>query len=598
MNDVRQHPSRAELAAFALGRLPQQQAAEVERHVAGCEACCRVLRAVPDDTLVESLRASLQSSETETAGEVPPELRTHPRYRIVKLLGCGGMGTVYQAEHRLMERTVALKVISRELTSNPRAVERFRQEVKAAGQLTHPHIVTFHDAEQEGELHYLVMEYVEGSSLDKLVEQRGPLAVAYACHYARQAALGLQHAHERRMVHRDVKPQNLMVTRQGQVKILDFGLARLAREHGPRKSAPVLALGNDTTPGLTAAGTVMGTPDYIAPEQAYDARHADARSDIYSLGCTLYFLLSGHPPYPGGSSLTKMAAHAGGEPQPLRQVRADLPPELVGLVEKMMAKDPVQRPQTALEVADALAPFTRPTAGAPAPSEPERPRKRAVSRRRFVGIALSAGALSVAGYAVGWLALRNRPSGGHPPDHPFQVLYVLPKWGLWYDDYEPVRRRLAEKGATVVPASFESGWCALLEGSAGRPVWVDVMLSAVRADDYDAVVFAGKSVEPYCFPEKPSCKVARDLISAMRAKNKVIAAICYGQLVLVKAGTLNGRPAAPREEKLFGELARGFPVKWQRGQAVVRDPETNIVTAADSSAAEPFADAILQAMAK
>jgi serine/threonine protein kinase len=151
--------------------------------------------------------------------ELPPELANHPRYRIVRRLGAGGMGVVYQAEHRLMERAVALKVISRSLTSNPLAVERFLREVKAAARLPgHPNVVIAHDAEQAGDLHLLVMEYVEGVSLNKLVEQRGPLSVGRACHFVRQAALGLQHAHEHGLVHRDVKPHNLMVTRQGQAR--------------------------------------------------------------------------------------------------------------------------------------------------------------------------------------------------------------------------------------------------------------------------------------------------------------------------------------------------------------------------------------------
>ena len=171
-------------------------------------------------------------------GAAPKELADHPRYRVLGLLGAGGMGAVYKAEHRLMERPVALKVIRRGLTDDPAAAERFRREVKAAARLSHPHIVRAYDAEQAGDLHFLVMEFVEGTDLARLVAGQGPLPVARACEYARQAALGLQHAFEHGMVHRDIKPQNLMLTPDGQVKVLDFGLARFVSESAPSPPTP------------------------------------------------------------------------------------------------------------------------------------------------------------------------------------------------------------------------------------------------------------------------------------------------------------------------------------------------------------------------
>src|SRR4051794_4758231 len=171
---------------------------------------------------------------TGSAGEAPPaDLRDHPRYRILAWVGAGGMGTVYKAEHRLMERVVALKVINRSLVGRPAMVARFQQEVRAAARLSHPNIVTAYDADQAGETHFLVMEFIEGINLDAVLAEQGRLSVACACDYARQAALGLQHAFERGMVHRDIKPHNLMRTPQGQVKILDFGLARYVSEAVP-----------------------------------------------------------------------------------------------------------------------------------------------------------------------------------------------------------------------------------------------------------------------------------------------------------------------------------------------------------------------------
>ena len=276
---------------------------------------------------------------------LPKELIDHPRYRIVAALGTGGMGAVYQAEHRLMDRPVALKVIRGDLLGNPALVERFRREVKSAARLgSHPNIVAAYDAEQAGETHILVMEFIEGTDLARLVDRRGPLPVGEACEYVRQAALGLQHAFEDGMVHRDIKPQNLMRTTRGQVKILDFGLARFASEVGSHA-------------GVTAEGMILGTADYIAPEQIDDPHAADIRADIYSLGCTLYFLLAGRPPFPDGSLIQKLMAHREKTARPLTEIRADVPPELARIVERMMAKDPARRFQTPDEVARALAPF-------------------------------------------------------------------------------------------------------------------------------------------------------------------------------------------------------------------------------------------------
>ncbi len=285
--------------------------------------------------------------------DVPPELRDHPRYRVLGLLGQGGMGAVYKAEHRRMGRLVALKVISPALVGGDAAVRRFHQEVQAAARLHHPNIVTAHDADQAGGTHFLVMEYVDGVSLDRLVAEKGPLPICEACDYGRQAALGLQHAHEQGMVHRDVKPHNLMCEADGRIKILDFGLARLARA----EETAVEAGGPAGASALTAVGSLMGTADYMAPEQAGDARSADGRADVYSLGCTLYHLLTGRVPFPGGSTRDKVLRPAMEAPADLGQLRPGLPAGLNAVVRKMMAKDPAARFRTPAEVAAALAPY-------------------------------------------------------------------------------------------------------------------------------------------------------------------------------------------------------------------------------------------------
>jgi formylglycine-generating enzyme required for sulfatase activity/tRNA A-37 threonylcarbamoyl transferase component Bud32 len=278
------------------------------------------------------------------------------RYRLLRELGRGGMGVVYQARHTVMNREVVIKVISKALLDQPAALERFRREVQAAAQLAHPNIVTAHDAEQAGDTHFLVMEFVPGQSLAEVLQKKGPLPVVHACHYARQVALGLQHAFEKGMVHRDIKPQNLMLTPKGQVKILDFGLAKLASERGTGK-------------GLTASGAYMGTPDYSAPEQATDARSADIRADLYSLGCTLYCLLAGHPPFQEDTAVKTILAHLEKVPRPLTELRPDVPPALWVVVARLLAKDPAQRFQTPAEVAQALTPFCR-RGGKPGPVSP------------------------------------------------------------------------------------------------------------------------------------------------------------------------------------------------------------------------------------
>jgi serine/threonine protein kinase len=424
------HPSVEELAAFTLGSLDEETQGSIEAHVAACSSCQEQAAIAPNDTLLELLRsvharpAALKDTVTEAGEqaatpdtlpptqaerpmpvppepvEIPPELVGHPRYRVRRLIGVGGMGAVYEAEHLVMDRPVAIKVINRAFTANAAAVERFRREVRAASRLSHPHIVTAHDAEQTGDALFLVTEYVHGISLGRLVRERGPLPIAEACDYIRQAAMGLQHAHERGMVHRDIKPDNLMrvvggwwmvdgdrqktssekhdessetssvTNRQSpttnppssvtnhqppttnhfpanadqaaQIKILDFGLAVLAVE---RRN------------GLTAEDAIVGTPEYMAPEQAEDSHAADIRSDIYSLGCSLYVLLTGNVPYPAETPLLKILAHRDRPLPSLRTVRPDAPPELAAVLARMMAKKPQDRYQTPGEVAAALAPF-------------------------------------------------------------------------------------------------------------------------------------------------------------------------------------------------------------------------------------------------
>lgn len=336
--------------------------AAIREHLDVCDKCWQAISRQPSDPLPTVARRAIETDVPLTiAGDtfgnpspllptvdlkkdIPSGLQNHPRYRILKLLGAGGMGEVYLAEHQVMKRRVALKVIGSRWVSDRSAVQRFRREVESAAKLDHPNIVRAYDAEQARNSHFLVMEYVEGRNLAQVVADEGPLGVPRTCNYIYQVAAGLQHAFEKGMVHRDIKPQNLMLTPDGQVKILDFGLARFFRE-------------THTNPSLTDTGAVMGSPDFMAPEQAQESRRADIRADLYSLGCTFYFLVSGKVPFPEGSAMEKIMAHCQKTPVSLQELRRDLPAELLSIVERMMAKDLQQRQQTPLEVGRALRPW-------------------------------------------------------------------------------------------------------------------------------------------------------------------------------------------------------------------------------------------------
>ncbi|MEM1069263.1 MAG: TIGR03067 domain-containing protein [Planctomycetota bacterium] len=361
MSEKAVHPTHQMLSAYNLGQLSPEETEEIERHINECEPCCdTIVGLTNEDTFVDLLRSAKQLpvDQTPKQGVVTSPSKpfdAHPRYEVIELIGKGGMGDVYKARHRVMDRTVALKFIRPELIRKQEAVDRFQREVKAAAKLSHPNIVTAYDAERAEDVHFLVMEYVDGVDLSQVVEDRGMIPIDEACALIEQAAIGLQHAHEQGMVHRDIKPHNLMVLEDGTVKILDFGLACLAPE-ATTDGDPGESRGD-----LTSVGTVMGTPDFISPEQAADARQADIRSDIYSLGASLYILLCGRPLFAEGSVKHKLKSHAIAEPEPLQSLRQDVPKDLVSAVKRMTAKDPQERFQTPGEVADALASFSKRT---------------------------------------------------------------------------------------------------------------------------------------------------------------------------------------------------------------------------------------------
>jgi eukaryotic-like serine/threonine-protein kinase len=297
------------------------------------------------------------------------------KYKVLERLGAGGMGTVYLCEHMLMKRRVAVKVLPPSKVNDSSSLERFYREAKAVAALDHPNIVRAYDIDEDDKLHFLVLEHVDGSSLQEIIKKTGPMDHVRAAHYMRQSALGLQHAHETAaLVHRDIKPGNILVDRYGVVKLLDMGLARFF---------------HDDTDDLTKKfdENVLGTADYLAPEQALDSHGADIRADIYSLGGTFYFCLTGRTPFTDGTVAQKLIWHQTRQPKPIRSFQPGVPEGLVAVIDKMMAKDRNERYQTPQEVSDALEEWTR--TPIPPPPEEEMP--------QFSLAARSSGAMSDSG---------------------------------------------------------------------------------------------------------------------------------------------------------------------------------------------------------
>ena len=367
-------PASEMLHAYLQGGIEPPESDRISSHLEACPICEETASAFEEttDSLLRLLRQGPKPGKFagKFAGEAglsqalqlgkalpaalptPPVEFDHPQqlreYRLLAKLGQGGMGTVYRAVHTKLDKTVALKVLPTDRKLNEAAVARFEREMKAVARLEHPNIVRATDAGQCGETHFLVMEFVDGVDLSELVRRHGPLTVGAACEIIRQAAIGLQHAHENGMVHRDIKPQNLMVTSDGTAKILDLGLALI--------NEPITQQHQE----ITSTGQIMGTLDYMAPEQIADSHQVDQRADIYSLGATLYKLLAGDAPFADrrlSSPFKLMTALVNDPPTSIRARRHGLPEELVAILERMLAKKPEERFASARQVAAALAPF-------------------------------------------------------------------------------------------------------------------------------------------------------------------------------------------------------------------------------------------------
>jgi len=385
-------PERERLLAFQTGELAEGAADTVIEHLSACTSCQAVVGKLnsDEDPVAARLRvppvedpvlseAACQSAlarakslpKSQSSSPRPSEARgpaqnpggkagAPPRQRSAKArakrklggyelqakLGEGGMGTVFKAVQAKLDRVVAVKILAKRHLGNEEIVARFDREMKAIGRLNHPNIVQAFDAQESGGVRFLIMEYVDGEDFSMLVDRHGPLPIAEACELIRQAAEGLQYAHQHGMVHRDVKPSNLMLSGEGVVKILDLGLARLQD----------LPQGKE----ITSPGQVMGTPDFMSPEQFSDSRQVDIRSDVYSLGCALYKLLTGQAPFDGpeySGNIQKFYAHLHEPVPPIRELRPEVPDELAQVLDRMLAKDPQERYATPAQVAQVIGQF-------------------------------------------------------------------------------------------------------------------------------------------------------------------------------------------------------------------------------------------------
>lgn len=551
MNSEIEHPSKEVLQNFALGKLPEESIERISSHLESCETCNLFLDQNFDDTLSDRLNHHqsdskeqdfiLQSTQPEISFEQLREIfESKTKYSLEKTLGSGGMGTVYLAYHRVMDRKVAIKVVKQRILADPQAIKRFEIETRSAAQLSHPNIVAAYDADQVDGIHFLVMEFVDGESLAEILKRKGPLSVRRACNYIYQVAVGLRHAHSHSMIHRDIKPQNIMKAKNGRIKILDFGLARLQASEMPDQH-------------LTQSGVMMGTANYVAPEQARDGRNADIRSDLYSLGCTLFTLLSGKVPFPKGTYMEKVLAHCTESFPSISKVRDDVPSNISQIISKLTAKKPDERYGNPKELIDDLEPIVKAESGNNAEThnnvpvdetvvghvspmnstglsigEPEKDvglsqvdtkmdRSKRILRRSLLAFLASALLLFASWLFYDLVNGSGRGEKSSPLEQgenqngllvdsgeKKKILVFLNRQKFWYGDLGPLITEMENHKLQLYTIAVEKGFAKVDNGDTtegAKDVQVDFDFSNLDQKDFisgfDAIVFIGNSVQDF-----------------------------------------------------------------------------------------------------
>jgi serine/threonine protein kinase len=477
-------------------------------------------------------------------------------YILLEKLGQGGMGAVFKARHRRMSRDVCLKVLHASHRKSPGILERFKREAQTVAALQHPNIVVAHDADEAEGVPFLVMEYIQGSDLAQRVAKTGPLSAKDAIAVMLQTARALDHAHRRGVIHRDIKPHNLLVDETGTVKILDMGLARFDTYLSQNADATTHA-------SMTVSGVIMGTVDYMAPEQALNSRRADHRSDIYSLGCTLHFLLTGQVVYAGDTLMEKLVAHREQKAPGLRARCTDASTALDAVFQHMVAKDPDERYTSMAEVVEDLEALQ-------SGRKPRALKLLAPSSRRWVRHAVAGLAVITLVGTLGlslWLSrsawlpsgepnqVQNdnkalvpapqaaRPSTptlvGHAKTRanggPGRALLIVPHDYFIEGDYASVEKALKSRGIDFATASSKPG-PANPKHNAIPPVPVELTLDSFDVNDFDAVVFLGGSIYEFTKLHKTNGERTRRIIAECLDKGRSVAAVNTGIMVLDDAG--------------------------------------------------------------
>lgn len=547
------HPNQRQLARFLNGDLSAKNQAVMEQHLKKCNQCVARLSSVESDTLGDRLLEVGTYYDQSVASQKDATLDAlmdHDRYELLEHIGSGGMGDVYRARQRSMDRPVAIKVLKQSLFENDRAVARFHNEIKVAAKLNHPNIVHSYDAEVSKGLNLLVMELVEGDKLSDVVEERGPFNSAAAAKIGVEIAEGLKYASQQGMIHRDIKPQNIMLQPNQNLKITDFGLAKF-----------VLGETEDTDGSLTLEGEVFGTPDYIAPEQIRDSGSADHRSDIYSLGCTLYFALTGHPPFAGFSVGEKLAGHLEKNATPLSELKPSLDQGLSAAIEKMMHKNPDNRFQSYDEISKALANVLDGPLLAHSTLENSQATSTSgtglqlshTSRR----LALVGGPIVVAMalWFFGWIPIpflnTNDPPNSREGKIKFAV--VIPSRNAFHPEIEEITKSIANyKNAELEYIADQAGrvkFSSKKRDAEPQRINVSRTLDKLDASDFDAVIFTGgwdgNSSADTVYAFDPALNAdAKVFAGSMMANRKPVGSICGGTVVLANAGLIRGKNVA------------------------------------------------------